>query len=143
MKFINKLTGISLVIIGAILYFISMDFPARAGFYAKGLNLLLIFSGLLLFLLNIKKDVKDSPSPFKDVCLNRLFIAIVVSLAYILLIKKLGYIMSSMLFAFFLMRFLGVKEVKILLMVSILVPLILYLGFDTFLSVPLPKGIFI
>lgn len=66
----------------------------------------------------------------------------VVLLIYIALTVIFGFYISTPIYLFFGMKILGQKNLKLMLIVSVATPLIIYLFFDLLLGMEIPTGIF-
>jgi len=72
---------------------------------------------------------------------RRLVGMIAVMAAYILVFKSIGYLLSTVILLFIIMKIGKVKGWKVPLAVSVITSGCFYLIFKVFLSVPLPAGI--
>ena len=64
-------------------------------------------------------------------------------IAYVVLIDKLGFYVSSTLFLLGMMFYLGVRSWKVLTFVTLGVDVLVYLLFGQALSISFPSGIFL
>jgi len=107
----------------------------------------------VFFFFAIKEDLiirKDKPSASKKkekkftlLQKDRISILFVIlTLANLLLLNVVGYIVTFFLFSLSLMLILGVRSIKILMLVPVSLILVLYLVFQRWLLIPLPMGFF-
>ena len=66
---------------------------------------------------------------------------IVLCIAYSLLFEVLGYVLASTIIAAIIMWLIGKRDVKQILLVSVLVPLAMWLVFYKLLTVNIPMGV--
>lgn len=128
------------------LWQVNSQAPERANYYPK---YILIFSFILTTLLlisgilNTVKKSKDSDQEVsKDYNYHLVLIIVFLTAVYIALINSIGYSVSTVLYIFCLMRILGIKEIKTLILVPFITTLLLYVVFNHLLFVLLPEGYF-
>lgn len=139
MKFGERLFPILCLIFCGVYYYQTLSISS-AGYPQVLLIILFILSIIWLlidiFVKKVKEDVKE------NIVLSRVIIFALSSLFYYFLIEIIGFYIITPIFMIFLMYVLGVKNIKLLLGVSIFFTFFLYLAFSIFLSLPAPKGIF-
>ena len=112
---------------------------------------MMVFTVILLVqsLFSLKKmdpdDLNIQPAASINVLKNRgvqagLFV-IVLCILYVALFKTLGYVLASAIIAAVIMWLIGKRDVKQILLVSVLVPLAMWLVFYKLLTVNIPMGI--
>ena len=112
---------------------------------------MMVFTIILLVqsLISLKKmdpdDLNIQPAASINVLKNRgvqagLFV-IVLCILYVALFKTLGYVLASAIIAAIIMWLIGKRDVKQILLVSVLVPLAMWLVFYKLLTVNIPMGI--
>ena len=112
---------------------------------------MMVFTIILLIqsLISLKKmdpdDLNIQPAASINVLKNRgvqagLFV-IVLCILYVALFKTLGYVLASAIIAAIIMWLIGKRDVKQILLVSVLVPLAMWLVFYKLLTVNIPMGI--
>ena len=112
---------------------------------------MMVFTVILLVqsLISLKKmdpdDLNIQPAASINVLKNRgvqagLFV-IVLCILYVALFKTLGYVLASAIIAAIIMWLIGKRDVKQILLVSVLVPLAMWLVFYKLLTVNIPMGI--
>ncbi|MGM8215047.1 tripartite tricarboxylate transporter TctB family protein [Bacillaceae bacterium W0354] len=72
----------------------------------------------------------------------KLLIYITSIALYLILLPYLGFILVSLIFLPSLLFVFGTKDIKLLIAIPVIVTLVIYLLFDTWLGIPLPKGFF-
>lgn len=98
---------------------------------------ILCISWLLMDIFFPKKKEQDSHS---KIIFSRVILTAVLSLIYILMINIVGFYLMTMLFIPTLMYIQGVKNLKLLIGISICFNIFLYIGFSVVLGVPTPHG---
>jgi putative tricarboxylic transport membrane protein len=73
--------------------------------------------------------------------LTRIVVALIIFLAYALLLEPLGFVLSSALMAGTLTLYLGNRNIFILFLVIIVIPLAIFFIFTRALHVSLPEGL--
>ena len=112
---------------------------------------MMVFTIILLIqsLISLKKmdpdDLNIQPAASINVLKNKgvqagLFV-IVLCILYVALFKTLGYVLASAIIAAVIMWLIGKRDVKQILLVSVLVPLAMWLVFYKLLTVNIPMGI--
>ena len=112
---------------------------------------MMVFTIILLVqsLISLKKmdpdDLNIQPAASINVLKNKgvqagLFV-IVLCILYVALFKTLGYVLASAIIAAIIMWLIGKRDVKQILLVSVLVPLAMWLVFYKLLTVNIPMGI--
>lgn len=111
---------------------------------------MLIFSVVLLIqsILKLSKmDVNDpnvdkaeSINFIKDKGVQGALIVIALCVAFVLLFRPLGYVLDAAIIGFVIMALIGKRNWVVMILVSILVPFIMWLLFFKLLSVNIPMG---
>ena len=112
---------------------------------------MMVFTIILLVqsLISLKKmdpdDLNIQPAASINVLKNKgvqagLFV-IVLCVLYVALFKTLGYVLASAIVAAIIMWLIGKRDVRQILLVSVLVPLAMWLVFYKLLTVNIPMGI--
>lgn len=115
--------------------------PSVSRSYPLILIFISAFMSICLFIkaaMNMKKDFTQGKELLKQVKI--IFPYCILILAYLFLIDKIGYIMSTILFMLTSLISLKFKNKILMIIVCLAVTLILYFVFTEFLSVLLPKG---
>ena len=112
---------------------------------------MMVFTIILLIqsLISLKKMDPDDPNIQPAASINVLknkgvqagLFVIVLCILYVALFKTLGYVLASAIIAAVIMWLIGKRDVKQILLVSVLVPLAMWLVFYKLLTVNIPMGI--
>ena len=114
-------------------------------------TLLVIFTAVLLIqsIMKLKKMDPDDPMIQPAASINLLknkgvqagAFVIVLCIAYAALFEVLGYVLVSTIVAAIIMILIGKRDVKQIVLVSVLVPLLMWFVFYKLLTVNIPMGI--
>jgi putative tricarboxylic transport membrane protein len=107
-------------------------------FFPKVVSVILIVLSILIFISN-GKDKKTEKNPN----IKYTLITIGIFAVYIVLIGKIGYLVSTILFSFAIISLLKKDSIVLKVVYSIIFPVGLYLLFTYAFKVSLPTGIFI
>ena len=112
---------------------------------------MMVFTIILLVqsLISLKKMDPDDPNIQPAASINVLknkgvqagLFVIVLCILYVALFKTLGYVLASAIVAAIIMWLIGKRDVRQILLVSVLVPLAMWLVFYKLLTVNIPMGI--
>ena len=112
---------------------------------------MMVFTIILLIqsLISLKKMDPDDPNTQPAASINVLknkgvqagLFVIVLCILYVALFKTLGYVLASAIIAAVIMWLIGKRDVRQILLVSVLVPLAMWLVFYKLLTVNIPMGI--
>lgn len=112
---------------------------------------MMIFTVILLVqsLISLNRMNPDDPNTqpaasinvFKNKGIQAGLFVIVLCILYVALFKTLGYVLDSAIIAAVIMWLIGKRDVKQILLVSVLVPLAMWLVFYKLLTVNIPMGI--
>lgn len=148
---VEHLIGIFAIILGISIFFLTNSFPdfniGNAGvpgpaFFPNLIGGLLILVGIGEFF-EARKSKRHLNFAIKNKqSLFNILVVIALILAYIFLLKKIGFILMSFFFCFVVMKLLQVSWSKSIIFALILV-VILYLVFGKLFRLPLPVGIFL
>jgi len=104
--------------------------------------LMLIMSIALIVIALMGKSAKTAEKlDIRDPGIQRSIIALVATVIYLLLFKRLGFILDSILYLMFLMYLLKLRNYVQMVLVSIGVSVAVYFIFKVGLSITLPLGI--
>ena len=98
-------------------------------------GVLLICAAYLFFETLVKKEVVVK---LEGVNLGKVAITLLALIVYVLLIKKIGYIIDTFLLCVFIIRSLGYKKIGVTLLCAALAVCATFVVFKVLLSVPLP-----
>ena len=116
----------------------SADAPPQAQLYPRILVGCAAVLTLAMFFRAFRGAGAKTATPF---ALNRqVVVLMLITLAYIIGINYLGYLLATVAFGILAMAYLGMRDKKILIGVPILVAVALYLMFTEVLFVVLPSG---
>ncbi|WP_188455822.1 tripartite tricarboxylate transporter TctB family protein [Virgibacillus oceani] len=142
----NRKISICLIAVGIFYLILSFRLPAYAyvpidsDMIPIGLGFLLLILAVFLFFTNDQKtNDNDERIPKKELPIVLGVVGFIV--CYIFFLEILGFILVTVLFLFFCSMFLGYKKHVVNGIVSLAVPILIYLLFDSFLQVQLPTGI--
>jgi len=133
----DRLIGSFFVVFSAVFFSISLSYPFEAALFPRIL-LGFLFLGGLLFIIK----------PAENKGLRELFprrlrqgtTIVGLTLVYFILINTAGFYSSTALYLFFLIRTWGVAKLKSTLATIVFYNLFIYILFDRFLHIMLPKG---
>lgn len=139
----NKYIAVFLVAFFAYFYYTALSFPPRSALYPK----ILIVTGILLSILMFiqayfgkgsnDEGVKIEKKELKLLCLSAAIMVI-----YILLIRQLGYAVSTFIYMLIQMWILVPGKKLLYLTVALSSTAVLYVVFGMLLRIWLPKGMF-
>lgn len=106
-------------------------------------SLVLIFSIIQIIKSINNKNIVKEENMNKEKKMNKenikkLILVILISFAYLLILPKLHFLISSILYLAIFMYILGERNLKILILVSIITPVLIQYVFGTILNVYLP-----
>ena len=143
---LNKKVSIVLVLLAIIYLVLSFQLPAYA-YVPVDSDIVPIGIGILLFVLSgILYFTKDQEKGENDDHISKSELPIILGvigfiILYIFFLEIIGFVITTVLFLFLCSLFLGYKRHVINAAVSLIVPILIYLLFDSFLKVQLPMGI--
>lgn len=149
---LEKIFSVLLCSLSIIVYYSASNFDMRfigdsglgPDFFPKVISVILfVLSGINLYfkILSEKKNTDNIEK--KETDIKKTLIVILVFAIYILLIGKLGYLSSTILFSFIVISILKQKAMILKIVYSIIFPVTLYLLFTHIFKVTLPVGILI
>ena len=141
-------TGIVLCILSVVIYLYAEQYSGRGvnkygpNFFPQALSLLLFLSSVALIIQALRGKALKSLEVVDRSGFIRATVTLVIAIGYVFLMKVLGFYLSTVIFLFVVMTYLGQKKLWIRILVSILVASAVYGLFHYFLKIPLPEGIF-
>ena len=112
---------------------------------------MMVFTVILLVqsILKIMKAKEDDPlmepsasiNVFKNKGVQAAVLVIVLCAAYAALFEVLGYVLASTIVAAIIMWLIGKRDIKQIVLVSVLVPLLMWFVFYKLLTVNIPMGV--
>src|SRR5699024_8232091 len=91
---------------------------------------------------NENENNENENNENEKVNLKDLFIMGGLTLVYILTIDFLGYFIVTPLFIFISLIYLKASKFITAILISLIIPLFIYVIFRTFLNIPIPMGVF-
>jgi len=150
-KSANIICGLFMMAFSAYAFIVTFSFrqftsvPIGPEFFPRLLAAGLFICSFALFLQGIMvnaKRYKKAPtiSPF-DKNMRRLFIGVVIILAYVLSWRPIGFLITTPLTIVGLMYLLGFRKYFLMILISLGATAVVYGSFSTFLNVLLPLGL--
>lgn len=150
-KNVNFWFGIFFIILSLLLIFIIIpnNVPNVKGFKQQPRLFPQIFSGLigilglLLFLNNVKAWQKFEPhSEIASKEVLRVLFIMLLGIAYIVLVKHIGFIICTVILLFILISYFGESNFKLTVLIAICFTLAIKVLLQVLLKINLPQGIF-
>lgn len=148
MKHLDLISGVVLLVVGTALFFKSLSYPVGtfrtpgAGLFPLSASiLLLILSAILTLQAFLSKKGKGlAPVPFfpEKKTPRRIFLGFAGMIAYRYLLPVVGFVPSTGLFIFFLIKFLGGYGWKTSLFYAVVMALVAHALFQVWLKIPMP-----
>ncbi|MEN1969578.1 tripartite tricarboxylate transporter TctB family protein [Lentibacillus sp. N15] len=142
----NKKVSIVLILIAIVYLVLSFRLPAYAyvpvdsDIVPIGLGVILLFlSGMLYFIKDQEKEEASDHITKRD--LPAVLGVICFTIVYIALLEVIGFLIMTVLFLFLCSLFLGYRKHWVNAIISLILPILIYLLFVEFLQVQLPTGI--
>ena len=109
-------------------------------------TVVLLAQSIVKLAVDMKPDDPDNApaptlNPFKDKGVGAALLVIALCVAYVLLFEKLGYVLVSALVSMIIMWLIGKRNPVTVVLVSLLVPLVMWLVFYKLLTVNIPMGV--
>ena len=140
-KFQKKYIAVIIISIVTFSFFIqSFSLVKDAGLFPRLISGILIFLNTL-YALEIYRGIDNKKKKKDDMLPNKLIGIIVLSTLYVIIVNFLGYVITTLIYLPVTMRYLGIKNNKIILLSSVISVTVIYLCFVTLLDVPIPTGI--
>jgi putative tricarboxylic transport membrane protein len=139
----DKFTSLFLMLLSVFLWLSLDGMPPDIAYYPKALIACLIGCAVYLFVQSFirpKLQFADPSECTGFVCRRPTLELVSLSIVYILVLPYIGFIASSVIFLVVLMWRLEVRHWAALTVVPIATVVLVYLGFEEGLMVPLPDG---
>jgi putative tricarboxylic transport membrane protein len=142
---LNKILAGSFLLFGWVYLFLARDLPfgsfdkPNTGYVPKLLGSVLIGLALINLIIELKKPTVKSKG-LETVDKKKAVLFVIGCVVYIVLMKVAGYLIATLVALWLLIRFTGIKDQKLTLLVTVSVSIFFYLVFSVFLSVPLPAA---
>ena len=145
----EKLMTLGCVALGAFFAFGGWNFYGVGSFKTPGGGFLPFWGGLFLITLSgvhllsqwKPKIVVEEKALLRQSHRKRLILTVLSLLAYGLLLKQLGFLLTTLLFITFLLRFITPRKWQVVVGFSMLTTLFVYALFVLWLGASLPEGI--
>ncbi len=108
----------------------------------RGVAVCLLAAALLLLYRALAGQSLWLPGRLAAADRNRVLSVAALTAAYVFSLERLGFIATTTLYMFGFALALGERRWLRLALFAVVVPVAIYLLFDTFLNVPLPRGLF-
>lgn len=144
-KLVSLLSGISGIIIAALIYFTQVrKFPSYAVESTRYATFLLIVFAILCYLLLVVTlfQKSDGARPVWVKAPSKFTFTVVLMFVYVLSLEYIGFYVASVAFMLVLAPLLGLRRPLLLITCTVLLLAIVYGVFVHFLSVPVPLGVF-
>ncbi|MGF6906090.1 tripartite tricarboxylate transporter TctB family protein [Fusobacterium sp. PH5-44] len=142
MKKTNKFMAVIMIYIISSMFFIqSFSMVKDAGLFPRLISGVLIFLNTL-YAIEICKEKETVKKNKDEMDRNKLIGIVLFSGIYVIFVKFLGYIITTIFYLPIAMNFLGIKNKKTIIITTVLTVAIIYFCFAIMLNVPIPKGIF-
>lgn len=106
--------------------------------FPQAISFVLVVLGLILLARSVKNKSMVKLR-FRKISLLKVSSLFLILIAYLVAMSHLGYIISTILFLYLMMAFLGCRKAKACVF-SFLITLSLYMVFSLLFQVPLPQG---
>jgi len=139
--------GILLIVLAGTYLIMSTEFEIGFVHGVPGPGMIPFMLALLLLLLSALyvirtwKLTRSREEKFWTGDVRSLAICAAMYLCYILLLEKLGFILTTLLFGFITLKFVFKMRWFQSLLASVVLTFVFHVGFYNFLDVPLPKGL--
>lgn len=111
-------------------------------FFPQTMAALLFITSILLIVSALRGKSQDDLESIHLSGLIRSGITVGISILYLILMQFLGFFLSTVIFLYVMMTFLGQKGQLKRVISSLTVSAIIYAIFNSFLKIPLPEGLF-
>ena len=136
--------GIILLIFSGLVYAISIPYPSEAAYFPRGLLFLLAAFSAILIVQGISKKLKVEGKSIQKFRLGdrekKVIMMVGSSILYIYFLDKIGYYLATLPYLLIMIRALGVRRLRIIIISAVSVIIFIYCIFTAFLNIPLPEG---
>lgn len=145
----NLICGITCILFSLWVWFETASFPEdknvniNSDFFPRMMAIGLIIASLSMIFTSVmsKKEEIIGTLSLKNSGIQRALICLVLTILVAVLLKPVGFIIVSIVYAFIMMYILGDRKWIRMIIVSILVPLLIFFLFSKLLGITLPLGI--
>lgn len=140
-KLENIISCLFIYIVSIFFFFSSSNFPRDSAAFPKVIALILtVLNTILLVQAFVKKEkVKQKKERERILPIRTIFTAI-LTIAYILLVNIVGFILLTPIYIFIISSELGYRNKAISIIVALATTFTIYLVFKVVLGVPVPSG---
>ena len=137
---IDIFVGLFFLAISGVFGGIASCYPHLAAMFPQFISLALaILSGSLAWMAFRRRNSEEDTHGIKQ-NISTVLLIVCGLIAYIIVLKWLGYILSTILLIMYTIIVLGYTKIKQVLLISIIAVLIIYVIFRYLINVPLPQG---
>lgn len=139
--------SIALFIFCGLYFYLSLSFTPQARFLPQYVIALLFLLTIGLFISALpkktKNDAQDNVEKKKEepIIFKRVMGVLIISLLYVFLLDKIGFYITTAFYLTIVMYFLGIKNYKLILFITVFFTSIIFIIFKFLLEVSTPKGI--
>lgn len=138
----NQLISIVVIYIVIAIFFVqSLSLKQDAGFFPRILSVCIGILNTIELIKILKEEPVVSKKKKEEIEPKKLYWILGLSSLYVVGLKPLGFIISTLLYLTITMNVLNVKSKKVILLTSVLTVAVIYVSFGVLLKVPMPKGI--
>lgn len=148
-KSIDVCTGIFLSGLSIAIFFYAEEQYAGTGvniygpnFFPQVASALLLLASLSLIVQALRGNSLKNFETINKEGFIRTTVTLVIAIAYLFLMQYIGFYLSTVIFLFVTMKYLGLTNYLVTFIVSLVVGTIVYGIFRIFLKIPLPEGLF-
>ena len=111
-------------------------------FFPQVVSVMLFFASITLIVQALRGYSLKNFETINKKGFIRASVTLACAIGYLFLMQVAGFYLSTAIFLFVMMKFLGLKSYLVTLIVSACVATIVYGIFKVFLKIPLPEGLF-
>ena len=140
-KFQKKYIAVLIIYIVTFSFFIqSFSMVKDSGLFPRVISGVLIFLNTL-YALEIYRGIDNKKKKKDDIVTSKLVGIIALSALYVVVVNFLGYVITTLIYLPATMKYLGITNKKVIVLVSVISVVVIYLCFVILLDVPIPTGI--
>lgn len=143
----DKFIAIILLLILGPAYYMTYSFPPRSAIFPRAFIVITAILAVVLLIQAIYKEKKNMPlkageaAQYTPAQRYRLFLAVTITIFYLVIIPVLGYFVTTAVYMFVLMTLLKKDKLVTHVIVTVCTTLVLYGVFGVLLKIWLPRGI--
>lgn len=137
-------TAIVIIIVGLAAFTLAQVMPGKASMFPSVVSSALMALGVLIIIDSIVKIKKDRPTEETAASIGELkspVIVLALLILYVLAVVHIGFYISTPVMLVCYMFFMGIRNIKTILITTAVVMAFVYCLFTLQLGVPLPAGI--